>query len=364
MNIVLYGAGACGRQAANLIQESYPEFQKSIVGFLDRKKSGAVLGHPILSMKDDRLRKMSAVITLRDFSTAYEAYQTLQEMGLEKIWWFNSAKHILGKDDFLAEQCMQCENWDGSVLPKVEMHIIDACNLNCRGCAHFSPIFPNTLPNFEARMNDVNKLRHKFSYIEKFYILGGEPFLNPEIDRYCYAIRRLLPNSELFIVTNGLLLPNIEDDVFFAIRDSDISVCVTEYHPTHKIIDAIKGKLESFNIKYEIRAEEVKSTFNKPLSLKSDSIYPQKCISNGCTAIWNGYISRCPTLLYIKNFNQYFGTFLPVEGTISLDDKIKGFDLLDKLKEKVPLCKHCVCNEIPWSVCGKNVTIEDFATVD
>jgi MoaA/NifB/PqqE/SkfB family radical SAM enzyme len=104
----------------------------------------------------------------------------------------------------------------------VEMHISDACNLNCRGCAHFAPTFENKLPDIESRLNDVRRLKGKVSHIIRFYILGGEPFLNPQIDDYVREIRKILPTTELYIVTNGLLINKLKSETLQTIRDNNV----------------------------------------------------------------------------------------------------------------------------------------------
>ena len=74
-------------------------------------------------------------------------------------------------------------------------------------------------------------------------------------------------------------------------------------------------------------------------------------------------MSRCPTLMYIGEFNKYYGTSLPEEGTLMISDPIHGKELLDYFKKAVPLCEHCVENETEWISCGKEPDLEDFASL-
>ena len=39
-------------------------------------------------------------------------------------------------------------------------------------------------------------------------------------------------------------------------------------------------------------------------------------------------------------------------------------ELIHNLEMEIPLCKHCVKNDMEWSVCGKEKKFEDFATED
>ncbi|MCI8672202.1 MAG: radical SAM protein [Lachnospiraceae bacterium] len=363
MKLLIYGAGNNGKIFLKLLKNDYvTDYQ--ITGFIDREKNEEYCGYPIFKLKDVGDFTGRIIIAIANLTIAVEIYQELKEKGFKDIVWFHYKKDALRIEDIFAEQCISCEKWGGSVLPQVEMHIIDSCNLNCRGCAHFSPIFPDDLPDLNLRMYDVKRLKEKFSHIVRFYILGGEPFLNPEIDRYICGIRTILPDTQLYIVTNGLLIERLPEKILQCIRDNQVWVSISEYKPTCAKIHDICRVLDHYQILYEIRKGTSKESFNLPLSLSTHSKFPQACISNGCVTIWNGKIARCPQLMYISYFNYYYHTDLPEDGIIELKENIAGENLLNLLKKDVPLCKHCVRNEIKWSVCGKKAKLEDFAVYD
>ena len=75
----------------------------------------------------------------------------------------------------------------------------------------------------------------------------------------------------------------------------------------------------------------------------------------------DGKIGRCPTLMYIYKFNEQYGRNLPETGIVSLDDSLRGRELLEYLERPVELCKYCVKNTIPWSQCGKSLELDCFA---
>ena len=76
-------------------------------------------------------------------------------------------------------------------------------------------------------------------FIKGLSLLGGEPFESSDICKYIVETRRILPNTMIQIVTNGLLIPTLSKDILDAIRENDIVVSISEYKPTHKIIDRI-----------------------------------------------------------------------------------------------------------------------------
>ena len=361
MDTYIYGAGQNGEKIIELIQNEY-RLELQVKGFIDRQKRGKLAGIPIFRMDEVEIRNARVIIAIGAYSDATDVFKILKEEECSEIWWFYGEKKVFGKD-FWIEQCISCKAWGTNMLNHVEMHIMDGCNLNCRGCAHFSPIFDKEIPDYEARICDVRRLSEKVGHIVEFHIMGGEPLLNPEIHRYVEEIKQILPDTQVCIVTNGLLIPRIGDEVLQKIQECGVRIIISEYKPTRKIMDAIQRRLEEFGIIYEIRSWSNRQKFNKPLALYVEKEESKLCISNGCVNIWNGKIARCPTLMYIEKFNEYFGTDLPSKGIMELNECPSGENLIRKLEEKVPLCDHCVKNEIEWSVCGKEIMLSDFCEV-
>lgn len=362
MDMIFYGAGNWGKAALNEFLSKKNKKEK-FVGFADSHKDGNYYGYPIVPIQKVNGKNTIVVITVNNSLIVTEIYEQLKNYGLEHIYWFINKSIGGAEGDFLRDECMDCSNWGGAVLPKVEMHISDHCNLNCKGCTHFSPIFNKEFPDWNERVNDVRVLKKKVSHIVLFSILGGEPFLNPDIGRYIEEIRKILPDTYIDIVTNGLLIPKISENVLKCIKQNHVVVSISEYEPTHKVIAQIEERLNEYGILYEIRRYEEKRKFNKPLSLSGDGKYPSKCISNGCVNIWNGKIAKCPTLMYIDRFNEVFHQKLPNEGIMSLQNCPDQEELLKALMRDVPLCKHCICYEVEWERCDKTPVVTDFAAI-
>ncbi len=357
MKIVFYGAGKWGKKALELLQSDEKAAQ-SFLGYADSKKTGLYCGYPIFTI--EKLPKDTViVITIANPSSAADIYNLLREHGFSDIYSFTNREKKGLVHDFLKDKCVSCKTWGDCVLGHGEMHVVDFCNLNCKGCTHFSPIFKKIIPDTASRINDIKILSEKFSYICNFFLLGGEPLLSPDIIAYLDSARKILPRTNITIVTNGLLIPSLKEEVFEHVRSNNIALSISEYEPTRKMLPRIIEKLEQESVFYEIWQH--KETFAKPLSLTAHSKYPNRCISDGCVDIWNGKIARCPTLMYIDEFNQRFGTNLPNEGILKLKDAPNGKVLLDYLKKEVPLCRHCIAYDTAWERCGINPQVEDFA---
>lgn len=351
VNIYIYGAGQTGDKLEKFINKYYENIL--IAGFIDKYKEGEIRGIPILKLNEVD-KEDNIVIPIESIHTVWEIVEELHENGFSNIWRYLGREVV--NSDFLESNCKYLEK---GYLPHLEMHIMDACNLNCRGCAHYAPIYQKVIPDYNSRMNDVKRVRDIFSYIECFYILGGEPFLNTQIGDYAIDISKIFPDSHKGIITNGLLIPQVDASVLDKIKNSGFVIYISDYEPTHCIIEKIKDRLNDFSIEYII--QESKAKFNLPLSLSENSKYEKCCIAPACVNIYEGKIARCPELMFIPAFNAYYKTNLPEEGIISLYESIDGWELMKKMRKEVPLCDHCIKYEIDWSLCGKKPSISDFS---
>lgn len=89
--------------------------------------------------------------------------------------------------------------------PDVAIIINNTCNLTCNSCASLQCY------NFRgvylwSEESAIYEQWARIAHFPNIDILGGEPFLNPELLTWCANIRRLWPNSEISVQTNGTLL--------------------------------------------------------------------------------------------------------------------------------------------------------------
>ena len=356
--VIIYGAGYYGRKILSTLNR-YSDIE--IAGYIDANKDGEVYGYPILNL--DNLEKqhmlMPVIITMADGIQVKKVYYRLKELGFENIYYY-LRKDVSFSHDFFSNEVYKLNDITEKSLIYVEMHLIDYCNLNCQGCTHYSPLFEKKIPDTQRRVKDVERIAQIFDQIAVFAMMGGEPLLSPSIKEYIVSIRRLLPNTELELITNGLLIPSIDSDVLRCIKENKVTIGISEYEPTHKIIDSILARLNEFEIDYFVKEYEKKAEFIRPLSIKENSIYPSFCFSAGCINLWEGKIAKCPSVMYIDKVNEVLHTNLPNEGVIDLNEDINAEELLNRLEQEVPLCKHCVDYRMKWKQCGKEMKLEYF----
>ena len=143
---------------------------------------------------------------------------------------------------------------------QTDVLVTERCTLACSHCNMFMPHF--TSPNhrtLDILKSDIDLFFNKVDYVSVFHLVGGEPFLNPNIE---HVIRHVVSNytskiDKLIITTNGTILP--KQSTLDLLKSSDVILSISDY--TDKL-ENIKTKvlkvIETFksqNINHYVRTE-------------------------------------------------------------------------------------------------------------
>lgn len=91
--------------------------------------------------------------------------------------------------------------------------IVDHCNLNCKGCGHFSPLAPKSFLDIETFENDLRRLNGLLNgNIYCFELMGGEALLHPQLEDFIDITAQYVSGMK-HLCTNGVLLSKIPDNV-------------------------------------------------------------------------------------------------------------------------------------------------------
>lgn len=230
---------------------------------------------------------------------------------------------------------------------RLETHSVDKCNLNCNGCNNMTPIdsYENE-PNCDTFESDICRLHDLFENICIIGIQGGEPLLDIEKTlKFAKIARNYFPLSDIRVLTNGLLVPKTPKYFFDELVKNNITIHLSVYKPTEKIMAQVISKFNESKINYYIAGGGRKDIFYKRLTLKAnnDEIYNNyNCISTNTHYIRDGIIWKCPSSALVKNIDNKFKTNLYNKfGGTNIYDVENGWIILNKLCSPCYLCKNC-----------------------
>ena len=290
----------------------------------DKGKHGdCIKGRPVYSIESLKAlypKEVDTVIlALRNGYSIMEIVEQLQSAGISKIGLLKPLAYDFSKSvDLSAEsrQILWLKNERKPLMGYLQVILIKTCNLNCKGCTHFANLF--NLKNVADNEYDINELEKDMGKISKnaevfrLRLLGGEPLLYNHLKEAVELSRKLFSNSDIRIVTNGVLLLKVSDELLNCVRENQVGLDISLYKPTAKIRDEIEKKLRSFGIDYcfeDIKSKYIEK-FEKNVELKQRND-PNKsmtaCKSKQCQTLMNGRLYKCPFEALSYVLFDYFG---------------------------------------------------------
>ena len=167
----------------------------------------------------------------------------------------------------------------------------------------------------------------------QIFLLGGEPLLHPQLTQFFPIARELFPNTQIIIITNGILLPQQPDSFWEACKKSDIRIWVSLYR--------LKIDYETIDARARQFGVFCGYTGTKGNQYWVDSF--SHCMVKNCVTLKKGKLYTCPTIAHIEHFNKYFGTNLEVTPYDYVDIyKIRNHEsILKSMVKPVPFCRYC-----------------------
>lgn len=375
MKFVIWGATQLGRYLANNAVYNGTTIRPEV--FIDSNPmiQGTMLDDvPIMSyeelIKTIISKNLVIILALKSAKSIFQVLNQLESSFFFNIGILKPQTVLLGKKIELqgyGKEIMwsryQGERYQ--VIPRIEVNLIDACNLKCNACTHFSSLYnvdrAYSLEIFKKDLLQVTRV----GSILRLRLLGGEPFLLENLDKYIDAARKITPYADIEVVTNGLLIPEVKERILIALKNNDIGVVISPYQPTLKKKNQIVECLNRYGILWQFDGTEILQ-FSRGLTLQgthNEEISNKACTSSSCTFLRNGKIYKCPLEGLINDFYDFYGITKKYEGgtdiyqgEVSLYDK-----LIDYALRPVEMCKFCAekPETIPWSV-NANPDLNDW----
>ncbi|MDR3249426.1 MAG: radical SAM protein [Treponema sp.] len=249
----------------------------------------------------------------------------------------------------------------------VEVHLTEHCNLNCKGCSHFSNLAGEEYLDPAAFEKDCERLSQLTKKLYAFKLLGGEPLLHPRITEFTTIARKYFPRTPIQITTNGTLLTRQPEEFWLNCHKNKIKITISQYP-----IKLDKVEIKRLAKKYKVALELVGTTekdrmCKMPLDLEGaqniQTSY-KKCIMSWgmCVTLRDGRMYTCCTAAHIRFFNGYFHKNLPVCDKDYVDIyKIKSKkEIIDFLCKPFPFCRFCRSQDTTfgeiWDISKKEIT--------
>ena len=349
IKVAIFGAGKFGQYIKEILEKKV-----EVKCFIDNNKSiqnTKICGYEVVSVENFVENYANIVdnvlIAMAHPRATYQVISQLRTNHINHIYYVSKEVldfklDIIGNDGEFNNYVIELDKYN-NIIPQLETHIIDSCNLNCKGCTHFSNLFDkNSIVPLDTFINDL-KLVNSNAFVLRFFVMGGEPLCNDNVIKYIEEARKLLPKTDIRLLTNGLLIPKMQEDFFVTLKNNNISVTISQYRPTSKIKADIEKILNKYGIHY-IMSEEVDGFIKNLMYSKNNNpkYSLEHCYAQGCINIRNGKLYQCPLETFLYKFQEYYKIDYKINTGISLDKVCDIKNILDCLyNTPQEICSYC-----------------------
>ncbi len=363
MKIAIYGAGNCGEYIIREIKEAKKSNIEAML-FIDNNpiyKDKDKYGIPIVDLEGFikcYCKTVEAVlIAVSDELVAQELAVSLLNKDYKNIYLIPEALWtgklpVLNSNGGLAVYIKHISDMK-PVLPYVEYHVSDFCNLKCRRCGHFSNLVTEKkFPDIIEFENTLKGLQQKFRNVKSFRLMGGEPFVNPDLGLFIYKVREFFPYADIRVVSNGLIIPQAGQETVEAIRKCGVIIDISQYPPTRDMIEKILQFSWDNNLKIQIE-EKITRFFismGANISENYEEIY-SKCMSRKCHFLRGENLYACPGVILLFENKEFLEIDVNKNDVIYnsfnlISGNEDGWDIMKAFLSPFTFCKHCT--DMEW----------------
>jgi len=361
--IVVFGCGVFGRLIMSELEKKFPNIDKC---FADNFINGKYNNYYIWNLEE--VVQSDATIVIGSVKYGENIVRQLLDRQVKR-------ERIIIPIEVLDAELKELQRVVRKRFPKKRMHfaidITEHCNLNCKYCDHFSPIAEKKYVDIQKFEKDLKRLSDLFVKDYEIYMVGlegGEPLLNNNIVSFIEMVHKYMPNAQINIYTNGILLGKMPFDFWEKCRKYQVIIKVTKY-PISFDYDSISRIAEENHVQLEFWSggDTVKMLDKKPINLNGNSDIDDsfnKCYmgNDSCTMLRNGKIYLCTFAPNIKRFNKYFNQNIEIcdKDYVDIYKVNSAKEIMEYLCKPIPCCRYCQPDKWThghkWEVSNKVIT--------
>jgi radical SAM family protein len=227
----------------------------------------------------------------------------------------------------------------------LEINAAEQCNLTCRSCSHLAPLAVKTFADPDVVFRDLRLLASIY-HARSIKLVGGEPLLHPDLASVAAAARRSGICDGICVVTNGVLLPRMNEAFWSAIDEVWVSV-----YPTHELDPgasaevAARAREHKVGLRFQAydKFRESYSAIGTRDAHLTARIYRTCRVAHvwRCHVVCGGYFYKCPQSYFLTKTH---GEPVGADG-IAIDDRATlGAELRAYLAspESLTACRRCL----------------------
>jgi organic radical activating enzyme len=275
-----------------------------------------------------------------------------------------------------------------------EIYITNVCNYSCTHCQSLNNFAFKGHQYWKDYEHEYRNLSNRID-IDQIQIIGGEPTLNPEFEKWVDGISRLWPNAKLQIATNGTRLDKLTTEIYQVLLKHKGTLWITchDIQLYDSFLDFAKIFLNNIvsdsadpTVKLKTRTlidengvevildwtqafvpSVIDVLADRSLAMKynNDPVQAHEiCGFKTCHQINKGKLYKCPLVSVLPDFLDQFDV------NMSADDKLLAYsyepltsdgnvsEFVNSINNPIPQCKLCPINYTKHSFVGTEKKIK------
>ncbi len=232
------------------------------------------------------------------------------------------------------------------VLYHFEIHITDHCNLNCKGCAHFSNLCKPTFADLGEFETDMRAMAGHFSAVRQIYLLGGEPLLHPRVADFVRVAREVFPKTRIYLMTNGTMVTRMDEEFWKALADTGV-ILLCDSYPIGLPVDEINrlGRVHGAKVEWTEQREEFFKVPIDPAGGHDTELSFHRCQGfNNCPIVRDGKLYPCAYAAFADVFRDRFdipGLEVTPDDYVDVRHETDHEKVIEFLRNPIPWCGNC-----------------------
>lgn len=375
--IIIYGASVYGELAYKGLQTIglNPDF------FCDQSKEIKLYCNVnVISPYElvQKYKKANIIIASADFF--FEIKDMLENMGCSNLY---DMRYLLEQNinvEYLSNRAREMyanrqhyiniannQRKNKILFNRIQYVVTEKCTLRCKDCSHLIPYYENP-ENIDVKKykKSFDLLLKQIDYLAELRILGGEPFVSPDLSKLILDYQDNLKIEQISVYTNGTVIPN--DDVLEILKGEKVRVHISDYLINKDKIEKLTKLFEEYEIKYFVRKYDAwqesggvdyRNYTEKQLKDKFSNCFER----NGYTFL-KGRLYRCPRVAHAINLHAIPDNktdYIDLENWNDSEEQLKNSICFLQKKTWLNGCNYCEgpdnhCQSIPAAIqCKKNI---------
>ncbi len=187
---------------------------------------------------------------------------------------------------------------------RIQYVVSERCSLKCKDCSHLLQYYKNPQDiDVDFYKPAFDLLLEQSDYIAELRILGGEPFMNGNMDKVITWYHDNSKIHSISVYTNGTIVPN--KNILDALQKEKVKVHISNYIVNEDKIEKLVDTFDEHHIHYFVRSYDAWQDaggveFRNYSEEQKRNIFSVCFERNGYTFL-KGKLYRCPREAHLMN---------------------------------------------------------------